>query len=263
MGTPLLAGRAFTSEDQRSKLPPVLVSRSLVREFMPQGNPNGHHLLFNGQAHEIVGGVADVRGTSGSIAAEQGPVVYWPANAGDDAHRYFLVRTKVPPEQLVEAIRQQVYQADPRQSIGNIATMDQLLGDAVAEPRLNAAMVGSFAGIALLLACVGIYGVVSYMVKQRTHEIGIRIALGAQKSDVLRMVMGQGLKLALIGVAIGIAGALGLTRFLSSLLYGVKPTDPITFIAVTLILLGVALLACYIPARRATKVDPMVALRHE
>ncbi|HEV2498391.1 MAG TPA: ABC transporter permease [Terriglobia bacterium] len=263
MGTPLLAGRAFTARDQMSKLPPVLVNQALVQEFMPKGNPIGHRLLTNGEAHEIVGVVADVRGTSGSIRAEPGPVIYWPANAGGDTHRYFLVRTKVPPEQLVEAIRRQVYQADPRQSIGNIATMDQLLGDAVAQPRLNAVVVASFAGIALLLACVGIYGVVSYMVKQRTHEIGVRMALGAQKSDVLRMVMRQGLKLTLAGVGIGIVGALALTRFLSSLLYGIKPTDPLTFVAVSLILVAVALLACYIPARRAAKVDPMVALRYE
>jgi putative ABC transport system permease protein len=263
MGTPLLAGRAFTAEDQTSKLPPVLVNQALVREFMPHGNPIGHRLLTNGKAHEIVGVVADVRGTSGSIAAEPGPVVYWPANAYGDTRRYFLVRTKVPPEQLVEAIRRQVYQADPRQSIGHIATMDQLLGDAVAEPRLNAVVLASFAVIALVLACVGIYGVVSYMVKQRTHEIGIRMALGAQKSDVLGMFMRQGLKLTLAGVGVGISGALALTRFLTSLLYGVRTTDPITFIAVSLILLGVALLACYVPARRAANVDPMVALRYE
>ncbi|HEV2416420.1 MAG TPA: ABC transporter permease [Terriglobia bacterium] len=256
MGTPLLAGRAFTARDQVSKLPPVLVNQALVREFMPKGDPIGHHLLLNGQAHEIVGIVADVRGTSGSIRVE-------PANAGGDTHRYFLVRTKVPPEQLVGAIRRQVYQADPRQSIGNIATMDQLLGDDVAVPRLNAAVLASFAGIALLLACVGIYGVVSYMVKQRTHEIGVRMALGAQKSDVLKMVMRQGLRFALAGVGIGIVGALALTRFLSGLLYGVKPTDSLTLIAASLILVAVALLACYIPARRATKVDPMVALRYE
>ena len=263
MGTPLLAGRAFTVEDQRSKLPPVLVNQSLVREFMPKGNPIGHHLLINDEAHEIVGVVADVRGTSGSIAAEPGPVVYWPANAYGNTHRYVLVRTKVAPEQPVEAIRQQVYQVDPRQSIGNIATMDQLLSDAVAEPRLNAAVVASFAGIALLLACVGIYSVVSYIVKRRTHEIGVRMALGAQRSDILKGVMGQGLKLTLAGVGTGIGGALALTRFLSSLLYGVKPSDPLTFIILSLILAAIALVACYIPARRATQVDPMVALRYE
>ncbi len=263
MGTPLLAGRSFTAEDQRSKLPPVLVNQALVREFMAKGNPIGHHLLSNGEAHEIVGVVADVRGTAGSLATAPGPVVYWPANANGGTHRYFLVRTKIPSDQLVEAIRQQVYQVDPGESIGKVATMDELLGEAVAEPRLNAAVVASFAGIALLLACVGIYGVVSYMVKQRTHEIGVRMALGAQKSDVLGMMMRHGLKLTLAGVGIGIGGALVITRFMSSLLYGVKPTDPVTFITVSLILAGAALLACYIPARRAAKVDPMVALRYE
>jgi putative ABC transport system permease protein len=134
---------------------------------------------------------------------------------------------------------------------------------AVAKRRLLAALLDGFTGLALLLAVIGIYGVLSYLVTQRTHEIGLRIALGAEKLDVLKMVIGHGLKLAFVGVAIGILGALGLTRFVSSLLYGVKPTDPLTFIAVSVILIAVALLACYIPARRATKVDPMVALRYE
>jgi predicted permease len=263
MGTPLLAGRAFTAADERLKVAPVLVNQTLVREFMPNGNLIGHHLLTSGEPHEIVGVVADVRGASGSIAAEPGPVVYWPANAYGSTHRYFLVRTKILPEQLVEAIRQQVYEVDSRQSIGNIATMDQLLGEAVAEPRLNATVVASFASIALLLACVGIYGVVSYIVKQRTHEIGVRMALGAQRRDVLRMIIGRGLSLTLAGAGAGIGGALALTRFLSSLLYGVKPIDPLALITVSVILTAVALAACYIPARRATRVDPMVALRHE
>ena len=141
--------------------------------------------------------------------------------------------------------------------------MTQVIGGTVSRPRFSSLLLGLFAGVALILTVVGLYGVISYSVAQGTHEIGIRMALGAEKSEILKMVVGQGLRLVLIGVAIGIAGALALTRFLTSLLYGVKPTDPLTFIAVSLILIAVALAACYIPARRASKVDPMVALRYE
>jgi putative ABC transport system permease protein len=152
---------------------------------------------------------------------------------------------------------------DANQPVYELRSMRERIRASLGPQRLSLTLLAVFAGIALVPACVGLYGVISYGVTERTHEIGIRMALGAQKGDVLTMVLTQGLKLTLIGVALGIAGDLGLTRFLSSLLYGVKPTDPLTFTAVSLILTAVALLACYIPARRATKVDPMVALRYE
>ena len=174
-----------------------------------------------------------------------------------------LTRTAGNPLHWAAAVRAQVAAIDKGQPAHDIATLDELTAESLVPRRSNVLLLGSFALLGLILASVGIYGVVSYSVSRRTHEIGIRIALGAEKGDVLRMVVGQGLKLALIGVVIGIAGALALTRFLSSLLYGVKPTDPLTFVAVSLILIAVALLACYIPARRAAKVDPMVALRYE
>ncbi|HEV2280008.1 MAG TPA: ABC transporter permease [Acidobacteriaceae bacterium] len=263
MGTPLLAGRTFTAEDQTAKAPPVLVSQALVREFLPKGNAVGHHLLMNGQPSEIVGVVADVRGTSGSIAAEPGPVVYWPANAGGDTHRYFLVRTKIPPEQLVDAIRQQVFQADPRQSIGNVATMDQLLGDSTAQPRLNVSVAASFAGIALLLACVGIYGVVAWFAAQRMQEIGVRMALGATRSQIAQLFVRRAMLPAAVGLLAGLFLSLAASRLLRSQLYGVQPHDPRLYAASVLALLLPVLLATLRPALRAAKTDPMKALRTE
>lgn len=262
LGTPLLAGRAFTAEDQRAKLPPVLVSESLVREWMPKGNVVGHHLLISGEAHEIVGVVADVRGTSGSIAAQPGPVVYWPAADGE-THRDFLVRSRVPPEQLVDAIRRQVYQVDPRQSIGNIATMDQLLGEATAEPRLNVAVVAAFAGIALLLACIGIYGVVAYFAAQRRQEIGVRMALGATRGQIARLFVVRAMAPAAAGLLAGTGLALAASRLLRSQLYGVQADDPRLYGLAVLTLLIPVLLAAMGPALRAARMDPMEALRTE
>jgi ABC-type antimicrobial peptide transport system permease subunit len=204
-----------------------------------------------------------VRGTSGSIAAEPGPVVYWPANAGGNTHRYFLVRTKVPPEQLIEAIRQQVYQADPRQSIGNVATLDQLLGDSTAQPRLNVYVAASFAGIALLLACVGIYGVVAWFAAQRRHEIGVRMALGATRNQIARLFVRRAMLPAAVGLLAGIALSLAAGRLLRSQLYGVQPDDPGLYAASVVALLLPVLLATLRPALRAAKTDPMKALRTE
>ena len=263
LGTPLLAGRAFAAEDQVSTLPPVLVNEALVREFLPKGNPIGHHLLLDGQAHEIVGVVADVRGVSGAIAAEPGPAVYWPANANGGWHRYFLVRTNVPPEHVLKSIREQVYQVDPRQSVGEIGTMDQLLSDAVAQPRLNAAVVASFAGIALLLACVGIYGVVSYFAAQRTQEIGVRMALGATRGDITRLFVRRAMVPAAIGLATGTVVSLVANRLLRSQLYGVQPDDLRLYLAALLVLLAPLLAATLMPAIRAGKREPMEALRTE
>lgn len=263
MGTPLLAGRAFTAEDQVATLPPVLVNEALVREFLPKGNPIGHHLLLDGQAREIVGVVADVRGVSGAIAAEPGPVVYSPANADGSWHRYFLVRTNVPPEQVVKSIRQQVYQANPRESVGRIETMDQLLSAAVAQPRLNAAVVASFAGIALLLACVGIYGVVSFFAAQRTQEIGVRMALGATRCDITQLFVRRAMVPAAIGLVIGTVVSLAANRLLRSQLYGVQPDDLRLYLASLLVLLAPLLVATLRPAIRAGKTEPMVALRTE
>jgi putative ABC transport system permease protein len=164
---------------------------------------------------------------------------------------------------LAPAVRQEIKALDPDLSIAGMKPMQQVVGESVAEPRYRTMLLGLFAAAALLLSAIGLYGVISYAVTQRTHEIGLRMALGAQARDVLRLVVGQGIKLAIIGVLIGLGGALALTRLMKGLLFSVSSTDPMTFIAIPVLLVVVALLACWIPARRATKVDPMEALRHE
>jgi putative ABC transport system permease protein len=173
------------------------------------------------------------------------------------------VRTTSDPASVITAVRNEILAVDKDQPVASVRTMNEVISASVAPQRLSTMMLGIFAGVALILAAVGIYGVMAYSVSQRTHEIGIRMALGAQRSDVLRMIIKEGMTLALIGVAIGLLAAFALTRVMSNLLYDVSVTDPVTFIGLSLLLAGVALLACGIPARKATKVDPMVALRYE
>ena len=174
-----------------------------------------------------------------------------------------IIKAAGDPNQLIGAARQQVASIDPNQPIYNIRTMDEIRGESVAPQRLNLTLLSIFAGIALVLAIVGIYGVMSYSVTQRTHEIGIRMAIGAQPRDVFRMVIGHGMTLTTVGIALGLVGAFALTRLMATMLFGVKPTDPATFASIAVMLTGVALVACYIPGRRATKVDPVVSLRYE
>ena len=174
-----------------------------------------------------------------------------------------VLRTEGDPAAIMSQVRDAVNQVDPREVIYGAQTMDDVIATSFAARRLSMTLLGIFASLALALSCVGIYGVISYLVGQRTHEIGVRMALGAQRSDVLRLVLGQGARMALIGVAVGIAAALGLTRLMANQLFGVTAHDPLTFVVVTILLTLVALLACYLPARRAVKVDPMVALRYE
>jgi putative ABC transport system permease protein len=205
--------------------------------------------------------VRDVK--SAGLQADTEPTYYVPATQTPLQDMTLLVRTSAEPASIVPALRQTVWSIDPNQPISNVSTLEQIISDSIGQPRLNMMLMALFGALALILAAVGIYGLLSYAVTQRTREMGIRMALGAQVSDVLGLVLKQGMTLALIGEAIGLAGAFALTRLIRGLLFGVTPTDATTFIAVVGVLTTIALLACYLPARRATKVDPLKALHYE
>jgi putative ABC transport system permease protein len=263
MRIPLLRGRVFSPEDRAKSRLVIIINETLARRFFGNENPIGQRIEvpLNGIMRDVVGVVGDVKHES--LATESGPEVYLPYAQWTSSYMTVVVRTENNPRGIINATRKQVTLLDRDLPAFDVRTLDQYVTQSVAQPRFSALLLSSFGILSLFLTAIGLYGVIGYTVAQRTHEIGIRMALGARKNDVFRMVIGQGLKLALLGLAIGITGALALTRFLSSLLYGVKPTDPLTFAVVSVILIAVALLACYIPARRAAKVDPMVALRHE
>jgi putative ABC transport system permease protein len=269
MGTPLLRGRYFSTTDGPNSPLVAIIDESMARRFWPGEDPIGQRFKgFDPRGHNdgwisVVGIAPDMRRSG----LKKKPIahIYEPYTQAIDGNRTgdLVVRTSNSPLTVAPILRRVVHKLDPAAILSGVSTVQADLSEQLAPERFQTRLFGFFAVIALILAGVGIFGVIHYSVSQRTHELGVRMALGADKSDVLKMVVRQGLKLALIGVAIGVAGALALTRFLSSLLYGVKPTDPLTFIAVSVILVGVALVACYIPARRAAKVDPMVALRYE
>jgi putative ABC transport system permease protein len=268
VGIPLMKGRDFSPADDLKATPVVIINNTLARQFFPHLDPIGKRIkpgIGNGYKtaplREIVGVVGDVR--QYGLASAPGPAVYVPLAQSPLGSMNFVVRTEANPLSLVGAVREEMAEMDKNLPFYGVQTFDQYLGQRFAQPRFLTLLFGLFAALALALAAVGLYGLVSYSASQRTHEIGIRMALGAEKPDVLRLVVGQGFRLAILGVVLGIAGSFPLTRSLSSLLYGVKPTDPVTFTAVAFILVGVALLASYLPARRATEVDPMVALRYE
>ncbi|HXX23718.1 MAG TPA: ABC transporter permease [Terriglobia bacterium] len=270
---PLLRGRLFGPEDTLTSLHVVLVDNVFVQKFLPGTDPLGTQISldFFGRA-EIVGVVGHVKhyGLASDAEASVRGEIYFPFEQIPDkfmnmsaSGMTLVVRSHSNPVTLIPAVRRAVMGPWKDQPVFNVQTMEQVISTSIAGSRSRLVLLGTFAGIALLLAAVGIYGVVSYSVGQRAHEMGIRMALGARRLDVLRLVVGQGFRLALIGVLIGIIGAIGITRFLSNFIYGVRPTDPLTFVAVSIILCSTALLASFIPARRATKVDPMVVLRYE
>ena len=266
MEIPVIQGRAFSPAELASEKHVVVINQTFANKYFPGANPIGQKITINMKddrdaPSEIVGVVADAH--ESDLAAQAYPLIYWPYPELTYSSMSILVRTAGNPLAVVSAAREAVLKIDKDEPISAVAAMDQLVSDSLARSRLAALLLTSFAGISLLLASIGIYGLIAYSVAQRTHEIGIRIALGASRGNVLGLAMGQGLKLAAIGSVIGLAGALGLTRFLGGLLYGVASNDPLTFIVVPFTLVAVALLACYIPARRATRIDPVAAMRCE
>jgi putative ABC transport system permease protein len=268
LGVPLLRGRTFTSQDNESAPLVGMINAKLAREFFANQDPVGKRFMFGHPSAQepskwitIVGVLGDTKlyGLANPPRLE----VYVPFRQAPEGDMTLLVKSAVDPAALISSIRRVVASIDKDQPIFAISTMNQLRSDSTSTRRITLVLLGAFSGLALALATIGIYGVISYSVAQRTHEIGIRMALGAQRSGVMRMVLVQGGKMALVGIGIGIVAALALTRLMSSLLFAVNAGDPATFAAVTLLLVIVALAACYVPARRAMRVDPMIALRHE
>jgi putative ABC transport system permease protein len=273
MRIPLLRGREITDEDTADRPAAIVISESMARRFWPNEDPVGKHLtmtFFPGKVREIVGVVGDVK-QAGLAVTDPVATLYLPLaqvtpppdQAWRSAPLTLVVRTSSKPESVVSAVSNAVHSVDADMPLVNVITMDDFIAQSLSQQRLNMLLLLAFAMLALVLAAIGIYSVLSYSVRQRIREIGIRMALGAQFGDVLQMVLGQGAKLVMLGVAIGFAAAVGLTRLMASQLFGVTATDPLTFAGVALILVLIALLACYLPARRAAKVDPMVALRYE
>jgi putative ABC transport system permease protein len=275
MGIPLIRGRFISEQDTINAPLVAVIDAELARTYFPDTDPIGHTISFaQVGGYRIIGVVGHVQhwelGFSSPFTDAQSYVsIYQITNrwmTTIDTWTWVVVRTPLAASTVLPEIRRAVYGAGSDQPIYNVHTINQIVSESMSSQRFPMILLGVFAGLALLLASIGIYGVISYSVVQRVHEIGIRMALGAERREVFRMVIGQGLRLAMAGVAIGAASALILARLLSSfshLLFGVGANDPATFLAVSVILTGVAILACYIPARRAMRVDPMVALRHE
>jgi putative ABC transport system permease protein len=258
---PLVEGRLLAESDGAETPPVVVINESLARIYFANEDPLGKRIGYKGAYRSIVGVVGDVKHSA--LDEEAKPEFYLTIAQLPQTSMSMVARTSVDPMQMLALIREQVWAVDKDQPVTNIETMARLMAKSVAPRRFNLLLLGVFALVGLALACVGLYGVMSYTVTQRTREIGVRMAMGAQRGDVLRLVIGEGMKLALIGALLGLGGALALTRLLKTLLFGVKPGDPLTLVAVSALLIAVAFLASYIPARQAAKVDPMVALKHD
>jgi len=264
MRIPLIAGRFFTEADTKESKPVVLINQTLARRYWPNRDPVGGRMIVTANAvrHvEVVGVVGDIK--ADRFETEDWPMIYNPNAQVPVSVISLVVRTAGPPTAVASAIEREIHRLDPEQVVAEVRPMADLVDQAIAGARFNTALLTIFAGIAFLLASVGIYGVISYDVTERTNEIGIRMALGALPGDVLRLVMGQGARLAACGIAGGLAGAFWLTRLMGTMLYGVEPNDAWTFAAISILLAAVALAASYLPSRRAMSLDPVAALRHQ
>jgi putative ABC transport system permease protein len=270
MGIRLLQGRIFTPQDEQGGPPLAVVNETLARQVFKGENPLGRRIKPNisfgdsddAPVREVVGVSADVK--SSSIGGNTSPEIYAPETPTDFiGEMTIVVRTGTDPNALVPAMRSLVSSMDKDLPLREIKTLEQYVSGSISAPRFEAVLLGTFAVLALVLTIIGLYGVISYSVAQRTREIGIRIALGAQRESISHLVMREGALLTLIGVGAGLIASLFTVHLVRGLLYGIGTTDPATFIAVPVLLLGVALLACYVPARRAMSVDPIVALRYE
>jgi putative ABC transport system permease protein len=271
LGIPLERGRYFTDRDRAGSVPVILLTESAARQYFPNEDPIGKKIVLGwgkrvkGQriraGGEIVGIVGDVKEQGLSVASE--PQLYMPLRQWPVQSMSVVVKTATPPGGIADAVKEQVYAVDPNLPVSNVRTLDDIVARSISQPRFYMLLLAIFAGVALVMAAIGIFGVLSYAVAQRTREIGIRMALGAQERSVVRLVVGQAMTLVLAGVAIGVAAALALSKTMASMLFAIQATDPETFVAVALLLTVIALLASYLPARRATRVDPIIALRAE
>jgi putative ABC transport system permease protein len=265
MDVPLIAGRNFTVSDTSKTQQVAVIDQTLARRYWPGEDPLGQQISFGfgggPQGVTIVGVVGDIK--SDGFDAPSVPHIYVPLGQLAPVNAVVFLRSKGDVEHLGEAVRHAVENIDPNVPVHSISSMDQIIARSLADRRFALELLGIFAAVALLLAAVGIYGVMAYSFSQRTHEVGIRIALGAQRTDILRMALGEGMRIVVIGLASGLVGAAIVTRLFRSVLFNVAPADPITFLSVSSILAAVALFACYIPAQRATRVDPLAALREE
>jgi predicted permease len=266
LGTPLIAGRFFKDSDTETSQSVLVINHAMAELYWPGEDVIGKRLTYEDNPKEkdwitIVGVVGDVKDQPNSPAAEPG--FWWPETQAQNSDMSIAIRSSSNPELLADALRNEVRQLDPTLAVADVQVMDRIVSGSIATPRFAFVLVGLFAGLALVLAAIGTYGVISYSVSQRTPEFGLRMALGAQQGDVLSLVLRQAATLTITGTVIGIAASFAVARVLKSLIFHVSPTDPATFATVALSVIAIALIACYLPARRATQADPMTALRAE